>query len=138
MGVMPSLKKRVVVTGIGIVSPIGNTRESTWQAAIEGKSGIRKITLFDTKDCAVQIAGEVKNFEATKAIQAPLYPRGKNAAPITQAVNAKDAKRMDRFIHLALVAGLEAYEDSGLDAFRDQIDATEIGINIGVGMGGLP
>ena len=136
-------KKRVVVTGIGMVSPLGDTRESSWNSAIEGKSGISKISLFDIADCACQIAGEVKNFDPCKPLGTPLYPRGKNSPPVTHAVTTKDAKRMDRFIHLGLVAGVEAYRDSGLDAHRTPgeanfIDPTEIGINIGVGMGGLP
>ncbi len=131
-------KNRVVVTGIGIVSPVGLTRESSWNAVIEGKSGISKITHFDASECAAQIAGEVKGFDPTAPFATPLFPRGKNGAPVTQAVTAKDMKKMDRFIHLALAAGAEAYQDSGLDSVRDQISPTEIGINIGVGMGGLP
>ncbi len=129
---------RVVVTGIGIVSPVGSTREQSWHSIVEGKSGIGKVTLFDIGDCSAQIAGEVKNFEPTAPLAAPLYPRGKSGAPVTHAVSAREAKRMDRFIHLALVAGVEAYTDSGLDAYREQFSSTEIGVNIGVGMGGLP
>ncbi len=134
----PYGKNRVVVTGIGIVSPVGLTRESSWNAIIEGKSGIAKITHFDATECAAQVAGEVKSLDPCAPLAKPLYPRGKDKAPVTHAVTAKDAKRMDRFIHLSLVAGVEAYQDSGLDEARDQIDATMIGINIGVGMGGLP
>jgi 3-oxoacyl-[acyl-carrier-protein] synthase II len=131
-------KNRVVVTGIGIVSPVGSNRESSWASIIEGKSGIGRVSLFDPGDCSCQIAGEVKGFDPTAALASPLYPRGKDGSPVTQAVSAREMKRMDRFIHLALVAGVEAYIDSGLDAARDQISPTEIGINIGVGMGGLP
>jgi 3-oxoacyl-[acyl-carrier-protein] synthase II len=131
-------KKRVVITGIGILSPIGNTRESSWTAAIEGKSGIDTITLFDATECSARFAGEVKNFDAIAPLAEPIYPRGKDSEPAKYAVTPKDAKRMDRFIHLALAAGVEAYQDSKLDSARDQISATEIGINIGVGMGGLP
>jgi 3-oxoacyl-[acyl-carrier-protein] synthase II len=131
-------KKRVVITGIGIVSPIGNTRETAWNSAIEGKSGINTITLFDATECSVRFAGEVKNFEATAPLAQPIYPRGKNAEPAIHAVTPKDAKRMDRFIHLALAAGVEAYQDSGLDSYREYFSPTEVGINIGVGMGGLP
>lgn len=140
----PSNRKRVVVTGIGIVSPLGLTRETSWNSAIEGKSGIGKITLFDATECSVQIAGEVKNFDPTKPLETPLYPRGKNKEPLTVPVQPKELRRMDRFIHLALVAGVEAYQDSGLDEARfaadgsELIPATQIGINIGVGMGGLP
>ncbi len=131
-------KKRVVVTGIGIVSPLGISREATWKAAIDGVPGIRKITRFDASDCACQIAGDVENFDPTAPLSQPLYPRGKSSEPLTQAVSAKDAKRMDRFIHLALAAGIEAYQDSNLDSVRDQISPERIGVNIGVGMGGLP
>jgi len=131
-------KKRVVVTGIGIVSPVGNTRESSWNAVIEGKSGIGKITHFDTLDCNTQIAGEVKNFDPCFTLETPLYPRGKNAEPLTQPINPKDKKKMDRFIHLSIAASIEAYQDSGLDTYRTHIDPTEIGVNIGVGIGGLP
>jgi 3-oxoacyl-[acyl-carrier-protein] synthase II len=131
-------KNRVVVTGIGMVSPVGSTREQSWNSILEGKSGISKVTLFDVGDCSAQIAGEVKNFEPTAPLAAPLYPRGKTGTPVTHAVSAREAKRMDRFIHLALVAGVEAYADSGLDAYREQFSSTEIGVNIGVGMGGLP
>ncbi|MBS1957844.1 MAG: beta-ketoacyl-ACP synthase II [Bdellovibrionales bacterium] len=135
-------KQRVVVTGIGILSPVGNTREETWKNIVAGKSGIQKITLFDTKDCAVNFAGEVKGFDPTVTLAQPLYPRGKDQAPLTQAVSAKDKKKMDRFIHFALAAGIEAYQDSGLDEYRNSsqcdIKPTDIGINIGCGMGGLP
>jgi 3-oxoacyl-[acyl-carrier-protein] synthase II len=130
--------RRVVVTGIGIVSPLGLNRESSWSAAVEGKPGIAKITLFDTADCAANIAGEAKNFDATAPLTTPIYPRGKGSAPVTHAVQPKEAKRMDRFIHLALHAGVEAYQDSGLDSVREELCPTQIGINIGVGMGGLP
>ena len=133
-----SQKKRVVVTGIGIVSPIGNTREATWKAAIEGQSGIKKITYFDLRDCSVEIAGEVKNFDPCAVLETPLYPRGKDSPPLIQPISQKDQKKMDRFIHLAIHASVEAYQDSGLDTYRDQIKPTEIGVNIGVGMGGLP
>lgn len=129
---------RVVVTGIGIVSPVGLTRESSWSSIVEGKSGIAKITQFDPGDCSCQIAGEVKNFDPTAPLPTPLHPRGPDAPPVIQAVSPREMKRMDRFIHLALAAGVEAYADSGLDSIRGQISPTEIGINIGVGMGGLP
>jgi 3-oxoacyl-[acyl-carrier-protein] synthase II len=131
-------KKRVVVTGIGIVSPVGNTRESSWNSIIEGKSGIGKITHFDTKDCSAQIAGEVKNFDPCFTLETPIYPRGKENPPLTQPISQKDQKKMDRFIHLAIAASVEAYQDSGLDLHRSEISPTMIGVNIGVGMGGLP
>ncbi|MGE4106088.1 MAG: beta-ketoacyl-ACP synthase II [Bacteriovoracia bacterium] len=128
----------MVVTGIGAVSPLGNSAPETWKNALEGRSGIGSITLFDTKDCPVTFAGEVKGFEVTRAIT-PIRPRplDPEAAEITQAVNAKDAKKMGRFIHFAMGAGVEAYIDSGLDKIRAKLDPTRLGINIGVGMGGL-
>ncbi len=134
----PFGKFRVVVTGIGIVSPVGLNRESSWTSIVEGKSGIDRVSLFDPGDCSCQIAGEVKGFDPTAPLPAPLHPRGKDGTPVTQAVSAREMKRMDRFIHLALAAGVEAYADSGLDSVRDRISPTEIGVNIGVGMGGLP
>ena len=134
----PYGKYRVVVTGIGIVSPVGLNRESSWNAIKEGKSGVTRITRFDPTECSAQVAAEVKNIDPCKPLEKPVYPRGKDQPPVTHAVTPKDAKRMDRFIHLGLVAGVEAYQDSGLDEARHLVDATMIGINIGVGMGGLP
>lgn len=139
---MSNTHRRVVVTGIGIVSPVGNNRETTWKNIAAGQSGIATITSFDYGDCTVTFAGEVKNFDPTQELATPLYPRGRDQAPLTQAVSAKDKKRMDRFIHLALAAGIEAYQDSGLDEYRSSskctIHPSDIGINIGSGMGGLP
>jgi 3-oxoacyl-[acyl-carrier-protein] synthase II len=135
------VKRRVVITGIGAVSPLGLTAGESWKNALEGRSGIGKITLFDPTDCSVQIAGEAKGFDVTKALPAPLQPRplaNPPEAPITQAASTKDARKVGRFSHFAMAAGLEAYADSGLDAHRAKIDPTRIGVNIGVGMGGLP
>jgi 3-oxoacyl-[acyl-carrier-protein] synthase II len=138
----PTKKQRVVVTGIGIIGPVGNTREQAWSNIVEGKSGIAKITQFDTGDCSVNFAGEVKGFEVTTPLAQPMFPRGREQPPVTQVVSAKDKKKMDRFIHLALTAGVEAYQDSGLDEYRNSSESTlkptDIGINIGCGMGGLP
>jgi 3-oxoacyl-[acyl-carrier-protein] synthase II len=131
----PSQKRRVVITGIGAVSPLGLTAGETWRNALEGKSGIDKITLFDTTDCPVTFAGEVKGFDVTRAM-GPFNPAP--GVTVTQAANAKDARRVGRFCHLGMVAGLEAYADSGLDAVRSKIDPTRMGVNIGAGMGGLP
>jgi 3-oxoacyl-[acyl-carrier-protein] synthase II len=134
-------KRRVVITGIGAVSPLGLTAAETWKNALEGRSGIAKISLFDPTDCSVQIAGEVKGFDVTKPIPSPLQPRplaNPPEAPVTQAASSKDARKVGRFSHFAMAAGLEAYADSGLDAHRAKIDPTRIGVNIGVGMGGLP
>jgi 3-oxoacyl-[acyl-carrier-protein] synthase II len=129
------MTRRVVITGIGAVSPLGLSAKETWANAIEGKSGIAPITLFDTKDCPVTIAAEVKGYDVTRPM-GPFKPAA--GQDVTLAANAKDARRVGRFVHLALGAGLEAYGDSGLDAFRSSIDPARIGINIGVGMGGLP
>lgn len=129
--------RRVVVTGIGAVSPVGLTAGETWRNALEGKSGVSSISLFDTTDCPVKIAAEVKGFDVTRAT-GPFRPRPGSDVQITQASSAKDARRVGRFVHFALAAGLEAYGDSGLDSLRSEIDPTRMGANIGVGMGGLP
>ncbi len=111
-------KRRVVITGLGIISPVGIGIPMVWQNIVAGKSGITKITRFDASAMGAQIAGEVKDFDAT------------------QFLSAKDVRRMDRFIHLGLVAGMEAFKDSGLEVSEQ--NAERIGVNIGSGMGGLP
>ncbi|MDD3884627.1 MAG: beta-ketoacyl-ACP synthase II [Gallionella sp.] len=111
-------KRRVVVTGLGIISPVGTGISTAWQNIIAGQSGITKITHFDASALACQVAGEVKDFD------------------VTQYLPAKDARRMDRFIHLGLVAGMEAFKDSGLEVTEQ--NAERIGVNIGSGIGGLP
>lgn len=129
--------RRVVVTGAGTVNPLGNSVDSSWNALLQGKSGIEKITLFDTTLCPVKIAGEVKGLEVTAPLKQPIS----DAAilnPITHAVSVKDEKKMGRFAHLGICAGIQAYIDSGLSAYRDKISSERMGVNIGVGMGGLP
>ena len=111
-------KRRVVITGLGVISPVGIGIPTVWQNIVAGKSGITKITHFDASSMAAQIAGEVKDFDAT------------------QFLSAKDARRMDRFIHFGLVAGMEAFRDSGLEVSEQ--NAERIGVNIGSGIGGLP
>ena len=111
-------KRRVVVTGLGIISPVGTGVPVVWQNILAGKSGITKITSFDAGAMAAQIAGEVKDFD------------------VTQFISAKDARRMDKFIHFGLVAGMEAFRDSGLEV--SERNAERIGVNIGSGIGGLP
>jgi len=111
-------RRRVVVTGLGIVSPVGNTVRDAWSAILEGKSGIGRITLFDASPLASQIAGEVKNFD------------------VTAYLSPKEVRRMDRFIHLGLAAGIQAIRDSGLEV--TEANAERIGVNIGSGIGGLP
>lgn len=111
-------KRRVVITGLGIVSPVGVGVTQAWQNIVAGKSGIGRITHFDPSLFACQIAGEVKDFD------------------VTQYLPAKDARRMDRFIHFGMVAGMEAFKDSGIEVTEQ--NAERIGVNIGSGIGGLP
>jgi 3-oxoacyl-[acyl-carrier-protein] synthase II len=111
-------KRRVVITGLGVISPVGIGIPTVWQNIVAGKSGITKITHFDAGSMASQIAGEVRDFD------------------VTQFLSAKDARRMDRFIHFGLVAGMEAFRDSGLEVSEQ--NAERIGVNIGSGIGGLP
>ncbi len=127
--------RRVVITGVGAVTPLGQNAEQTWKNALAGKSGVSPTELFDTKDCPVTISAEVKNFDVTQPM-GPFHPAPDQT--VTQAASTKDARRVGRFCHLGLVAGLQAYGDSGLDSYRSKFDPTRIGINIGAGMGGLP
>ena len=131
-------KRRVVITGLGAVTPLGNSVLDTWKNALEGRSGISHIKNFDTKDCPVTIAAEVKGFDVTSP-KGPFHPNFRDASfEVTQAANSKDARRVGKFVHFALAAGLEAYADSGLDLVRNKIAPERMGCNIGVGMGGLP
>lgn len=111
-------RRRVVVTGLGIVSPIGLNVSENWASIIAGRSGIANITRFDASAMACQIAGEVKGFDAT------------------QYISPKEVRRMDAFIHYGLAAGIEAVRNAGLDTPLP--DPTRIGVNIGAGIGGLP
>jgi 3-oxoacyl-[acyl-carrier-protein] synthase II len=111
-------RRRVVVTGLGIVSPLGNTVADAWKAALAGASGITRITRFDPSRLASQIAGEVKGFD------------------VTQYMSAKEARRMDLFIHYGMAAGLQAWREAGVQVSAD--NAERIGVNFGSGMGGLP
>ncbi|MDD5404022.1 MAG: beta-ketoacyl-ACP synthase II [Sulfuricella sp.] len=111
-------KRRVVITGLGTVSPVGIGVGETWSSIIAGKSGITRISRFDASTFASQVAGEVKNFD------------------VTQYLSAKEARRMDSFIHYGMVAGMEAFRDSGLEVTPE--NAERIGVNIGSGIGGLP
>src|SRR6185295_6077632 len=116
--------RRVVITGMGAVSPIGLSAKETWGNALEGKSGIGQISLFDTKDRPVTIAGEVKGYDFSRPM-GPFKPAP--GQEVTMAGTSKDARRVGRFVHLAMGAGLEAYGDSGLDNYRDKISADRIG-----------
>lgn len=111
-------KRRVVVTGLGILSPVGNTVSQAWENILAGKSGISRITRFDASSFASQVAGEVKDFD------------------VTQFLSAKEARRMDIFIHYGMVAAMEAVKDAGIVVTEE--NAERIGVNIGSGMGGLP
>jgi 3-oxoacyl-[acyl-carrier-protein] synthase II len=112
-------RRRVVITGLGLISPVGNSVEEGWQNIIAGVSGIAPVTRFDTSTFPVKFAGEVKNFD------------------ITQYISAKDARRMDRFIHYGLAAGMQAVRDAGLDK-EGAADPERVGVAIGSGIGGLP
>jgi 3-oxoacyl-[acyl-carrier-protein] synthase II len=110
--------RRVVVTGLGIISPVGNTIAEAWDNLIAGRTGIARITRFDPSQFASHMAGEVKNFE------------------VEQFLNPKEARRMDLFIQYGMVAGIQAIRDSGIEV--TEANAERIGINIGSGIGGLP
>jgi 3-oxoacyl-[acyl-carrier-protein] synthase II len=115
-------RRRVVVTGLGCISPVGNTVAESWANLLAGKPGIDLITLFDASSFACKFAGEVKGFN------------------IGDYIPEKEARHMDRFIHLGLAAACQAVEDSGLPTGEalDEAVATRIGCNIGSGIGGLP
>ncbi|RFC51665.1 MAG: 3-oxoacyl-[acyl-carrier-protein] synthase II [Verrucomicrobia bacterium] len=130
--------RRVVITGIGAVTPCGNSAPETWAALIAGRSGIGRITRFDPTGCTAHIAGEVRNFDPARPLPAPLHPRGPGSDPMTQAITPKDVKKFGRFTHLGAAAAVEAYADSGLDAHRATLDPERMGVNLGVGLGGLP
>ncbi len=130
--------RRVVITGIGAVTPCGNSAPATWAALIAGRSGIGRITRFDATGCTAQIAGEVRDFDPARLLPTPLHPRGPQGEALTQAMTLKDVKKFGRFTHLGAAAAVEAYADSGLDAHRATLPAERMGVNLGVGLGGLP
>ena len=130
--------RRVVITGVGAVTPCGNSAPDTWAALTAGRSGITRITRFDPTGCTAHIAGEVKNFDPARLLPAPLHPRGPGAEAMTQAITPKDVKKFGRFTHLGAAAAVEAYADSGLDAHRATLNPERMGVNLGVGLGGLP
>ncbi|MFO0751840.1 MAG: beta-ketoacyl-ACP synthase II [Thermodesulfovibrionales bacterium] len=111
-------ERRVVVTGLGLVTPLGIGVEASWKAALEGTPGIGPITQFDASSLPVRIAGEVKGFDPS------LY------------IEAKEIKKMDRFIHFAVAAATMAMEDSGYTV--TEANAERVGVIVGAGMGGLP
>ena len=110
----------------------------TWAALVAGQSGIGRITRFDPAGCTAQLAGEVKNFDVTRPLPQPLHPRGEANDPLNQVLTPKDVKKFGRFTHLGAAASVEAYADSGLDAHRAALSSERMGVNLGVGLGGLP
>jgi len=111
-------KRRVVVTGLGMVTPVGNNVADTWRNILDGKSGAAPITSFDVSDFSVRFAATVKDFD------------------VSPYISPKDAKKMDTFIHYGIAAGCQAIEDSGLEV--TDANAERIGVAIGSGIGGLP
>src|SRR5882762_10324475 len=114
---MQRVERRVVVTGIGLVTPLGIGTKESWQAAIAGKSGVGPITRFDAKDLPSRIAGEVKNFDPS------------------QFMDKKEARRNDLFIQFGLAATDLALKDAGLPT--DKPLGERVGVIVGSGMGGL-
>lgn len=111
-------RRRVVVTGLGIVSPVGNTVAAAWDNIVNGRSGIGRVTRFDASPLTTQIAGEVKGFD------------------VASYLSPKEARRYDTFIHFGLAAAMDAIKDAGIGVRPD--NAERIGVCIGSGIGGLP
>jgi 3-oxoacyl-[acyl-carrier-protein] synthase II len=111
-------ERRVVVTGIGVVSPVGNDLETFWKSLTEGKSGVSRYGAFDSSNYDCKIAGEIRDFEPAKFFKSP-----------------KDARRTDRFSQFAMAASQSALKDSGIDL--EQTDRNRFGVMIGSGIGGL-
>ena len=109
--------RRVVITGIGAVTPLGNDIETTWEAVKEGKSGIGPLTRLNPDDYSAKIAAEIKDFN------------------IEEYIEKKEARKMDRFTHYALAASIMAMKDSGLEL--DEATALRTGVWIGSGIGGM-
>ena len=109
--------RRVVVTGLGLKSPVGNTVNEAWDNIVAGRSGIGPITHYDTEKFKTKIAGEVRDFE------------------VTDYLEAKDARKMDPFIHYGMAASIDAMRDSGLDL--NKVDPGRIGVGVGSGIGGI-
>jgi len=113
-----SRQRRVVITGLGCVSPVGNTVADSWEALVAGKSGIATITKFDATPLSTRFAGEVKGFN------------------VEDYMAGKEARHMDTFIHYGMAAGMQAFQDSGLQV--TEANAERIGVIVGSGIGGLP
>lgn len=112
------MRRRIVVTGLGLVCPVGNTTEQAWSNILAGVSGIAPITCMDTSDFSAKIGGNIKDFD------------------VEQYISKKEARRMDPFIHYGLAASIQALEDSGLEITDE--NARRVGACIGSGIGGLP
>ncbi len=112
-------QRRIVVTGLGLLSPVGNTVAASWDAICNGRSGIGPITEFDASQLATMIAGEIRNFDATDFMP------------------GKDVRRSDKFIHYGMVASQEAMSDAGLLADDNGIDPERVGFAVGAGIGGI-
>ena len=112
------MKRRVVITGLGIVSPVGNDLTTAWDNIVNGRSGISRISRFDPSAITTHIAGEVKDFD------------------VSAYISSKEARQMDTFIHYGLAAGMQAWRDSGLEV--TEANAERIGVIVGSGIGGLP
>ena len=110
-------RRRVVVTGLGLVSPVGNTVEDTWTNVRNGKSGIAPIERFDVSEFSTRFGGEIRNLD------------------IGQYLAPKDARKSDPFIHYGIAAAEQAISDSGVDS--GQIDPRRVGVAMGSGIGGL-
>ena len=110
-------KRRVVVTGLGLITPVGIGVAESWANIINGQSGIGKITKFDCSVFPSQVAGEVKNFDPLAYIP------------------PKDARRMDTFIQFGIAAGIEAFKDSGIEV--NDSNSERIGVTVGSGIGGI-
>ena len=110
-------KRRVVVTGLGLVTPVGNTVDTSWKALLSGKSGIASITKFDASEFTTRFSGSVKDFD------------------VEQYLTKKDARKMDLFIQYGMAAGIQAIQDSGLDMSKE--NPSRVGTAIGAGMGGM-
>ena len=109
------LPRRVVVTGLGLISPLGNSVQESWSNCVEGRSGISKTTV-DLEGMPIKVGGRIKNFDPT------------------QYIDSKDVRRLDTFVQYGVSAGIQALEDAGID---DNINKDRVGLNIGSGIGGL-
>ncbi|MBT8040548.1 MAG: beta-ketoacyl-ACP synthase II [Xanthomonadales bacterium] len=111
--------RRVVVTGMGLVSPLGNTVDTTWEGLCNGRSGIGPLTEFDASELATRIAGEVRDYD------------------VTEFIPPKDARRFDKFLHYGVGAAHEALTEAGLADDASDVDATRVGLALGAGIGGI-